>query len=70
MKKLLVSIINFYQIFLSFDSGILRILAPGGVCRYEISCSQFTKEAILKYGVWKGVGIGFKRLLACNPFSK
>ncbi len=65
MKQIAIGLINFYQIFLSFDTGLLQILAPGGACKYEINCSQYTKEAILKSGVWKGVLLGFKRILNC-----
>lgn len=42
------------------------ILAPGGTCRYEVSCSEYTKQAILSFGVQKGIGMGFKRILSCN----
>lgn len=58
MKKLLVNIINFYQIF----SAILFV----GVCKYEVSCSEFTKQAILKQGLLKGGIEGIKRILSCR----
>lgn len=66
MKKLLVSIINFYQIYLSFDRGLLRVFAPIGACKYEVSCSEFTKQAILKQGLLKGGIEGIKRILSCR----
>ncbi len=69
MQKLLVSLINFYQAYLSFDNGILAIFAPGGACRFELTCSEYTKQAILKYGAWKGSLLGFKRILNCNPWK-
>ena len=39
-------------------------------CKYHPSCSEYTKQAIEKYGVMKGIFIGIKRILRCNPFSK
>lgn len=69
MAKLLISLINFYQIFLSFDQGLLRVLSPAGACKGSPTCSQFTKQAILKYGALKGGVLGFKRILSCNPWT-
>ncbi len=37
-------------------------------CRYVPSCSQYAKEAILKYGVFKGCYLGARRILRCHPF--
>ena len=69
MAKLLVNLITIYQKYLSFDRGVLAILAPGGACRFEKSCSEYTKEAISNKGVLKGVILGFKRVLSCNPWN-
>ncbi|MBI3485829.1 membrane protein insertion efficiency factor YidD [Candidatus Daviesbacteria bacterium] len=66
MSKLFINLINFYQIFLSFDKGILAILAPGGACKYSPSCSEYTKQAIIKYGFIKGLSLGGKRILTCR----
>ncbi|MBI4038663.1 membrane protein insertion efficiency factor YidD [Candidatus Daviesbacteria bacterium] len=65
-KKLLVLLINFYQVFLSFDKGILAVFAPGGACKYEISCSEYTKRKIGDVGVLVGVGLGLKRIWSCR----
>jgi len=37
-------------------------------CRYTPTCSQYTLEAVEKYGSIKGLFLGFKRILRCNPF--
>lgn len=66
MKSLAINTITFYQNFLSFDRGILRMFAPGGACRYDVSCSEYTKKAILMEGVFKGSVLGLKRLLSCR----
>jgi putative membrane protein insertion efficiency factor len=39
------------------------------VCRFTPSCSQYTLEAIEKYGLVKGSWLGFRRILRCNPFN-
>lgn len=65
MKKILISLINFYQkhISLWLDSKNIK-------CKFYPTCSDYTKQAIEKYGVIKGVFLGIKRILRCNPFSK
>ena len=65
MKKILISLINFYQkhISLWLDSKNIK-------CKFYPTCSNYTKQAIEKYGVIKGVFLGIKRILRCNPFSK
>ena len=39
-----------------------------GVCRFTPSCSEYTCQAILKYGFIKGVFKGGARILRCQPF--
>ncbi|NLI56396.1 membrane protein insertion efficiency factor YidD [bacterium] len=60
MKKLILISIKFYQKFIS------PIFPPS--CRYTPTCSQYTLEAVEKYGPIKGLFLGFKRILRCNPF--
>ena len=62
LKKLIFKTIYFYQIFIS------PIL--GQNCRFYPTCSQYSFQAIEKYGIVKGVFLGIKRLLRCHPFSK
>jgi hypothetical protein len=70
LKKLSVFAIKVYQKTLSPDHGPFKGLYPFGVCRYHPTCSQYTKEAIEHYGVFRGVGMGLWRILRCNPWSK
>ena len=65
MKKILVLFIKGYQ---KFISPIFKYM--GVNCKYYPTCSEYTKQAILKYGCLKGCWIGVKRILRCNPFSK
>ena len=41
-----------------------------GNCRFEPTCSRYAYEAIERFGVARGVWLGTKRLLRCQPFSK
>lgn len=39
-------------------------------CRYHPTCSEYMMEAIERYGVLRGVGMGLWRLLRCHPFHQ
>ena len=61
MKKILIGIIKIYQ----------SIPGPWhGYCKHVPTCSEYTKEAIERFGAFKGLILGIKRILRCNPFSK
>ncbi|OGC47729.1 membrane protein insertion efficiency factor YidD [candidate division WWE3 bacterium RIFCSPHIGHO2_01_FULL_35_17] len=40
------------------------------VCRFQPYCSEYSYQAIEKYGIIKGSFMGIYRILRCNPFSK
>ena len=61
-KRIEIAIINFYQKHIS-------IYTPR-TCRYYPTCSEYTKQAVDKYGIIKGSVLGIIRILKCNPFSK
>lgn len=65
MKKILIKIIDFYQKNISLWLNQKNIC-----CKYYPTCSDYTKQAIIKYGCIKGTLLGIKRILKCNPFSK
>lgn len=73
-KRLCVKMIEWYQNnkfihnFLYREGKTKRSICPYGRAGYA-SCSQFTKEAILKYGPLKGIFKGFMRLVNCNPLT-
>ena len=62
MKKFLIYFIVKYQKYISPKLG--------NNCRFYPTCSEYTKQAIEKYGALKGSFYGVKRIIKCNPFSK
>ncbi len=65
MKKFLIYVINWYQKHISIWLTSKQIH-----CKYYPTCSEYTKQAIDKYGAVKGSFLGIKRILRCNPFSR
>jgi putative membrane protein insertion efficiency factor len=61
--------IRAYQRTLSPDHGLVNRLIKKGYCKYWPSCSQYTYEAVDEFGIIKGVWLGFRRILRCNPWS-
>jgi putative membrane protein insertion efficiency factor len=59
LKFIGVKLIKFYQRYLS-----------RGACTFVPSCSQYTLEAILKHGFFKGCALGAWRIMRCHPWSK
>ena len=70
MKKVLIKIIEIYQKTLSPDSGWFRAKYPGGYCKFEPHCSEYSKQAIEKHGAFAGSMKSFWRILRCNPWNK
>lgn len=64
MKQICIYLIEFYQNY------ITKIKNKNIRCKFYPTCSEYTKQAINKYGVLKGIMIGIVRILKCNPFSK
>jgi hypothetical protein len=60
-KAILLGLIRFYQMSLS------RVLPPA--CRFTPSCSQYSHEAIARYGIIRGMGLAIKRIARCHPFN-
>ncbi len=66
MSRLMVFMIYMYQKFIS----PVLVAVFGSQCCYDPSCSQYTIEAIRKYGPFKGVWLGICRIARCHPYSK
>ena len=63
MKKAMISMIRFYQRYLSPMKRYTH-------CIFTPTCSQYALEAIERYGPLKGGWLAFKRILRCNPFNR
>ncbi len=71
MKKLALATIRFYQKTSFFHSAIARqLFLTDKVCRFAPTCSEYTYQAIDKYGVIKGSFLGLKRIVRCHPWNK
>lgn len=66
IKKILIApflfLIKIYQLFIS-------PLTPA-TCRFHPTCSQYSKEALKKYGLLKGGWLAIKRIFSCHPWGK
>lgn len=62
MKRLALGMIRFYKRFIS--------PALPSACIYTPTCSQYTYEAIERYGVIRGSWLGIKRIARCHPFHQ
>ena len=65
MKQALIVLINWYQKHISTWLASKQIH-----CKYYPTCSEYTKQAIHKYGALKGIILGGWRILRCNPLAK
>ncbi|WP_218054214.1 membrane protein insertion efficiency factor YidD [Paraliobacillus sp. PM-2] len=60
MKYIFIGLIRFYQKFIS------PVKPP--TCRFYPTCSQYSLEAIKRFGGFKGGYLMIKRILKCQPF--
>lgn len=60
MKSIFLGLIWLYQ----WTLGPLI----GNRCRFYPSCSNYSKEALQKYGTLKGLWLTIKRLGRCHPW--
>ena len=62
MKFLVLDLLGVYKAIVS------PFLPPA--CRFEPTCSEYAREAVERYGVVKGVWMGTKRILRCQPLCR
>lgn len=60
-RRLGIGLIQLYRLTLSPFLG--------RQCRYLPTCSEYTEEAIRRFGLWAGLWIGLARIQRCGPFG-
>lgn len=65
MKKLLTKILLLPVYFYKYS--ISPLLPPA--CRYTPTCSEYTIQALKKYGPFKGLWLAAKRIARCHPWG-
>jgi len=61
-RAIAIGLIRMYKL-------VISPLLPSA-CRFHPTCSEYMRDAIEKHGVWKGVGMGLRRLSRCHPFHQ
>lgn len=62
-RQILLGLLWVYKKFLSPFFNI------NSRCRYEPSCSEYMRQAIIYYGPWRGFVKGLARLGRCHPWA-
>jgi len=71
MKFIILALIRFYQKTSFFHKTLFKTLfISDSVCRYQPTCSNYTYQAVEKYGTVKGLFLGLKRIIHCHPWAK
>jgi len=60
VKKILLGLVRFYQLFIS-------PVLPNS-CRFLPSCSEYAMEAVAHHGALRGSWLALRRIGRCHPF--
>ncbi len=66
MKQAADLLIRLYQ--LTVSPLLPHVLGVRSICRFEESCSNYSRRVIKEYGILYGLMLTVKRLVACQPF--
>jgi putative membrane protein insertion efficiency factor len=69
-KELGKLLIRFYQKVFSFDHSFWAPWVNYRVCVHAPTCSEYTYEAIDRFGLIRGSIMGFFRILRCTPWTE
>jgi putative membrane protein insertion efficiency factor len=61
MRRVLMFLIRVYQ-------KTFSLVLPSS-CRFYPSCSEYTYQAIEKYGALRGGWLGIRRISRCHPWN-
>jgi putative membrane protein insertion efficiency factor len=61
LKHLFLLLIRLYQ-------GLLSPFLPNS-CRFQPTCSEYAKQAFIKYGFFKGFRLAIRRISRCHPWG-
>ncbi|HEY96658.1 MAG TPA: membrane protein insertion efficiency factor YidD [Dehalococcoidia bacterium] len=61
MRAVALKLIKLYQ------GTVSKVMPPA--CRFSPTCSQYTFEAIQKFGIFRGIYLGIRRISRCHPFN-
>ncbi|MFA5824428.1 MAG: membrane protein insertion efficiency factor YidD [Gallionellaceae bacterium] len=59
------------RLFLFFIKSYQYLISPlfPPSCRFTPTCSHYFSEALVKHGLIRGMWLGIRRLLRCNPWN-
>ena len=59
------------RFFIGLVKGYQYLISPllGQNCRYTPTCSEYSIQAIEKYGIFKGIWLSTKRISKCHPWG-
>lgn len=61
LEKFSIGLVHMYQ------SCISPFIGGRAACRFIPTCSEYTAQAIDKYGFWRGTLMGLRRISRCRP---
>ncbi len=56
-----------FRVIIRIYQRLISLLVPYQICRFYPSCSEYTLQAVTRYGLLKGLLLGVKRILRCHP---
>ena len=69
VKSVVLGLIRLYQKTLSLDHGFVGKIFSERFCRFYPTCSEYSYQAIARYGVLRGSAIACQRIIRCHPWT-